>query len=142
MARDGLLVNPLVARLSGDLVGGDVRGAVHAEEYGLNIVGDPDEGVEVVAIHLDAEVGSNARNHLVHSHFNRLRVGDVEAGEVAQDLLEGGGEAGLGRGVAPLIARVERDEDVGELGSHGVGGDFGGTDAAPDVLDFIGEFVE
>ena len=39
----------------------------------------------------------------------------------------------------PLVARLERDEHVGQFDAHRIGGDFGGADAAPDVFDFVGK---
>jgi hypothetical protein len=41
-----------------------------------------------------------------------------------------------------LMAQLEADEDIGQLDSHGIGGDLRRADTAPNVVDFIRKSLE
>ena len=129
-------------RLAGDLLAGDVGVAGNLLENCFDLFGFGGQHVEVVAIELDRHVGTNAGDHFVHPHFDRLQKLQALARQVAEVIVDLLGEFGLCGRLRPLVARLERDEHVGQFDAHRIGRDFGGADAAPNVLDLVGEFGE
>ena len=116
-----------------------VGGAVDGLQNQLDLLSLLHEHVEIITKQLHAQVGANAGNHLVHPHLDGLRVGEALAGEISQGLIEQIGKLGLRLGLLPLRARLQRDEGVGQLHPHGVGGYLRGPHPAPNVLDLIGK---
>ena len=71
-----------------------------------------------------------------------MRGSDVEPRKVVNYFLHGRNELCLCGGSGPFCSWLERQEDVCQLGAHGVGGDLGRADATPDVLYFVRELFE
>ena len=66
----------------------------------------------------------------------------VEGRKVVQRLLHDANELGLGSCALPFIAWIQGDEDVRQLDSHGIRCDLRRSDAAPDVMNLVREFVQ
>ena len=69
------------------------------------------------------------------------RVDGPHAGELLRHLGHRGDQLLLRLRLLPLLARLERDEDVGELEAHRVGRHLGSPGPAPDVVDLVGELA-
>ncbi len=138
-----LLDLDLQHRLAGDLLDGDVGGAVNRVQHRFDLGGLLDQHVEVVAEELDAHVGAHAGDHFVDPHFDRLREGEFLPRHVAERLVEQFGELGLrawpsstgSRGLRVMKMSVSSTP----IGSVATSAD---ADAAPDVLHLVGELGE
>ena len=92
---------------------------------------------------LTARSARTPGDHLVDPHLDRLRERQPLARQVAQSSARSASTARPACcALLPLVARLERDEHVGQLDAHRVGGDLGRADAAPDVLDLVGKLRE
>ena len=81
-------------------------------------------------------------DQLVHAHLDRLAERDPHPGDLGEQLLHLLDQFGLRAGLLPLLARLERQEEVRQLDAHRVGGDFGAAQPRPDVGDLILELRE
>ena len=85
--------------------------------------------VEIVAEHLDRDIGTHPGDQFVEPHLDRLGEFIVVAGDLLHRLLQFGNQLGarLAR-IGPLAAVLEDDECVRDAGRHRIGGDLGGAD--------------
>ena len=58
---------------AGDLLDPDIGGAVNAPQDGGDLIGNPQQGVELVAEYLHGDVATHASNEFIESHLDRLR---------------------------------------------------------------------
>ena len=143
VAGDFVLVDAdLQDGLPRDLFRAHVGRAGDRLQNALDLGGLLHQHVEVVAVEDGGHVGAHAGDHLVHPHLDGLRHGDPLARQVAEFFLDQLGQFVLGLRPLPLLSRLERDEDVGQLDAHRVGRHFGRADAAPGVEDLVRERLQ
>ena len=82
--------------------------------------------VEVVAEQLDGQVGPAAGDHLVDPHLDRLRDTPAAGPACRADASRSASvSSACVSAFFHCVARLERDEHVGQLDAHRVGGDLG-----------------
>ena len=95
----------------------------------LDAARDLQQGVEIVAEDLHADIAAHAGNQLVEPHLDRLRELVIVAGHLGHDLLDLRDHLRLGHGrVGPVGAGLEHDEGVGDVRRHRIGCDLGRAD--------------
>ena len=103
----------------------------NAAQHLLHLAAAAGAALQIVAIDLDADVGADAGDQLVHAHLDRLAERRPHARAPGRDsfahLL---GQLRLRARLLPLLARLEREEEVRQLDAHRVGGDLRGARAA------------
>ncbi len=146
-AATGKLVLPnldLEHRLPRKLLDGHVGAAAdrffeHSRDFGRLRV----EHVEVVAVELHGHGRFHARHHFIESHLNRLREREPLAGKLPYCFVldQLGQASACDAAFLPRRAGRQRDEHVGQLDAHRIGGYVGHADATPNVGHFVGELA-
>ena len=106
----------------------------------LNFRGFFVEIIQVFAENFHRNIGANARNQFVETHFDRLRKFVIDTRNNRQCLFEFIGQAFFGIGRFPLFFGFQLDNHVNFFHRHGVGRHFGCTNAAHYFFHF-GKFI-
>ena len=121
------------------LLGLEAGGAGDARDGGHDLVGLGPEHVEVLPEDLDGQIGPHPGDELVHPQFDRLGVGERQAGNAVGHRRHLRLEVRLGCGPLPLLMGLQRDDHVADVHAHRVGGDLGPASLGEDGLDLVGE---
>ncbi len=117
----------------------DVGGALDAPKQ----IGDPSadvgEGRQIVTEDLDRDLRLDAGQQFVDPHLDRLRVAELDAGNVLEFLTQGGDQFGLVFHRGPLVPGPENDVHVALPHPHGIRGDVRASRSRHDADD-LGQF--
>src|SRR3546814_13236791 len=114
-----LFRSDLQDRQASHLLDADIRGPLDPVHHLLDGLSNTEQFVEIVAEHLDRDIGADARKQLVEPHLDGLGELVVVArnGLRSRMHLSNQIRAGLAR-VGPVLPVLEHDEGVGDRGRH------------------------